>query len=361
MTYFRKACGTARFVYNWALAEWNRQYQAHVEDPMQPKPTAAGLKKQFNETKYDQYPWMKEIHRDAHAQPFADLSKAFANWWKALRTGGRTQAPAFKKKGRSRDSFYVANDKLSFDDKTVRLPVLGWVAMTEALRFPGKVLSAVVSRTADHWFLSVSVDVDDTAYYRRRTGDSVIGVDLGVKTAVMCSDGTAVESPKPLKGALRRLKIRQRRVSRKQKGSRNREKAKRAVARLHERITNIRNDWTHKVTTRLVRENQAVGLEDLNVSGMLKNRRLARAIADIGFGEICRQVMYKATRYACAVVLYPRFAPSSKKCCHCGHVLDELPLSVRHWTCPECGVNHDRDLNAAKVIEQYVQDRLVLC
>ena len=359
--YFRKAAGTARFVYNWALAEWNRQYQAHVEDPSRPKPSAAAIKRQFNELKYEQFPWMREIHRDAHAQPFANLAKAFSSWWKALESGGRCKAPTFKRKGRSRDGFYIANDKLSLDGNRVRIPVLGWVDMAEVLRFPGKVLSAAVSRTADHWFISISVDVSDETYRRQRLSDGVVGVDLGVKAALTCSNGEVFDAPKPLKNALRRLKIRQRRVTRKVKGSKNREKAKMQVSRLHERITNLRNDWTHKITTKLVRENQAIGLEDLNVSGMLRNHKLARAIANIGFGEIRRQVTYKALRYASELVLYPRFAPSSKKCHVCGHVLATLSLSVREWTCPRCGDFHDRDLNAAKVIEQYVRDSLVLC
>jgi len=206
-----------------------------------------------------------------------------------------------------------------------------------------------------------SVDVSDETYRRQRLSDGVVGVDLGVKAALTCSNGEVFDAPKPLKNALRRLKIRQRRVTRKVKGSKNREKAKMQVSRLHERITNLRNDWTHKITTKLVRENQAIGLEDLNVSGMLRNHKLARAIADIGFGEIRRQVTYKALRYASELVLYPRFAPSSKKCHVCGHVLAALSLSVREWMCPHCGDFHDRDLNAAKVIEQYVRDSLVLC
>ena len=133
------------------------------------------------------------------------------------------------------------------------------------------------------------------------------------------------------------------------------------MAKLHARIAHIRNDWTHKITTKLVRENQAIGIEDLHVAGMLKNHKLARAISDVGFGEFRRQLEYKTLRYDTQLVLYPRFEPSSKKCSVCGHVLDELPLNVREWTCDSCGEHHDRDLNAARVIVKYTNDRIVLC
>jgi putative transposase len=215
--YFKRACGTARRVWNWALNEWNKQYAAGG------KPNAMALKKQFNAIKYTDpqwldengRPWLRDIHRDAHAQPFAHLAKAWERFFADLKAGKEAHAPRFKKKGRCRDSFYVANDKFRLDGKTIRLPKIGDVAMTEELRFKGKILGATVSRTADRWFVAIQVEVPDAQCYRRRTAHEVNGIDLGVKAAATISSGEVIEAPKPLNAALRRLKIRSRRLSRK--------------------------------------------------------------------------------------------------------------------------------------------------
>jgi putative transposase len=365
--YFRKACGTARFTWNWALAEWNRQFTAGE------KPTAYSLKKAFNMIKYKQYPWLEGVHRDAHAEPFSNLGKAWARFFKDIKEGIPTHAPRFKKKGRSRDSFYVANDKFSMKEKIIRLPIVGEVRMREALRFEGKLLGAAVSRCADRWFVSVQVEIPEHKAKRKRTGDGIEGVDLGLKAAVVLSDGCTIESPCPLKKMLRRLKIRGRSISRKleaartaiglksseaiPKGTRlpisnNRRKASDRVASLHYRVSNVRADWLHKTTTRLCRENQAIGIEDLNVKGMLRNEKLARAISDVGFGEFRRQMQYKARLYDTGLVVADRWFPSSKECSECGYVMEVLPLSVRQWTCPICGTVHDRDTNAARNLKR---------
>jgi putative transposase len=200
----------------------------------------------------------------------------------------------------------------------------------------------------------------------RRSGDGVTAVDLGVSAAATLSSGEKMAAPRPLKAALRRLRIRHRRQSRKvaaakrlagiagpiPKGTRlpvsaNRNKGARTLARLHARITRVRKDFMHKLTTRLCRENQAVVIEDLNVRGMLANVRLARAIADVGFYEFRRQLYYKAERYGTTLVLADRWYPSSKLCSCCGTRYDELSLSERTWTCDYCGAQHDRDVNAA--------------
>jgi putative transposase len=215
--YFKRAGGTARRVWNWALNEWNKQYAAGG------KPNAMALKKQFNAIKYTDpkwldengRPWLRDIHRDAHAQPFAHLAKAWARFFADLKAGKQAHPPRFKKKGRCRDSFYVANDKFRLDGKTIRLPKIGEVAITEELRFEGKILGATVSRTADRWFVAIEVEVPDAQFYRRRTSHEVSGVDLGIKAAVTISNGKVIEAPKLLKAALRRLEIRSRRLSRK--------------------------------------------------------------------------------------------------------------------------------------------------
>lgn len=368
--YFARACGTARRVWNWALGEWNKQYAAGQ------KPNAMALKKQFNAIKYsdpqwldeDGQPWLKTIHRDAHAQPFAHLAKAWNRFFSDIKAGKPAHEPQFKKKGRCRDSFYVANDKFTVSDKTIRLPKIGDVVMTEALRFEGRILGATVSRTADRWFIAVQVEVPDAQFYRQRTTDEIQGIDLGIKAAATLSSGESIEAPKPLKAALRRLKIRGRRVSRKleaakvaaglapnarlPKGtklpvSNNRKKSSATLARLHARIAHIRADFTHKLTTRLCRENQTVVIEDLHVKGMLANDKLARAISDVGFGMFRSQMEYKAKRYDTRLVIAERWYPSSRLCSVCDWKNEALTLKDREWTCPQCGTHHDRDHNAA--------------
>ena len=363
--YFRKAVGCARFTWNWAVAQWlegNEQKQA-------PSPTA--LKKQFNAIKYHQFSWMKDIHRDAHAQPFANLGKTVNQYFKSLKNHEKPHKPQFKKKGKAHDTFYLANDKFQVNGKRIKMPKIGWVDMTEQVRFEGKIMSATVSRQADRWFVSINVEVATQHETRKRKAHHIDGVDLGIKTAVVLSSGEGIESPKPLKKALRRLQIRQRRISRKlevtkkevgitgamPKGTRtpvsnNRRKASMKVAKLHMRIANLRSDFTHKTTTKLVSENQAIGIEDLNVSGMTKNHKLARALSDVGFGEFRRQIEYKAKLYDTTVVLADRFYPSSKKCSVCNYVLPKLELKVREWDCPQCGTHHDRDTNAARNLKR---------
>jgi putative transposase len=371
--YFARAAGTARRVWNWALAEWNRQATAGQ------RPNAMALKKQFNAIKYahpdwqDQegQPWLRTIHRDAHAQPFAHLAKAFARYFAAIKAKAPAHPPRFKKKGRCRDAFYVANDKFRLEGKSAVLPKVGRVALVEALRFAGKIMGACVSRQADWWYLAVQVEVPDEVAHRRRTGDGVVGVDLGITAAATLSTGEKMEAPRPLKAALRRLRIRSRRQSRKveaakraariagpiPKGTRlpvskNRTKGARALARLHARIARVRADWTHKLTTRLCRENAAIGIEDLNVRGMLANCRLARAIADVGFYATRRQLVYKALRYGSLLAVADRWYPSSKLCSACGMKNDSLALGERAWTCAGCGARHDRDTNAGINLER---------
>ncbi len=360
--YFKRACGTARFVWNWALDEWNKQYAEGK------RPHAMALKKQFNAIKYRQFPWLKDIHRDAHAQPFANLQKSWNRFFADLKAGKQAHTPKFKKRGRCRESFYVANDKFSLSDKRIKLPKIGRVAMTEALRFEGKILGATVSRAAEGWFVAIQVEVPDAVFYRERSKNGIVGVDLGVKPAVTLSSGESIDAPKPLKRALRRLKIRSRRLSRKleaakivigieptaplPKGtelpeSNNRKKSSAVLARLHARIANIRADFTHKLTTRLCRENQAVVIEDLNVQGMLANGKLARAISDVGFGLFRSQTEYKAKRYGTKLVIANRWYPSSRLCSVCGWKNEALTLNDREWRCPSCGTHHNRNFNAA--------------
>ena len=317
-------------------------------------PTGSDLKKRFNAVKGELFPWIYESPRDANAQPFANLDKAFANFFRRLKDPSckKKGKPKHKKKGRCKDSFYVANDKFRVDGKTIRLPKIGTVRMREALRFEGRIVCATVSRTAQRWFVSISVEVDLPIVHCENQART-IGVDLGVRKLAMLSDGTTIDGPKPLRKMLRRLRRLNRSLSRKAKGSRNRDKARRHLSRCHARIANVRSDCLHKLTTGLVGRHGCVVIEDLNVKGMARNRRLARAILDMGLGELRRQLEYKAETSPCEVVVADRWFPSSKLCRMCDVKNDGLTLKDRVFRCDACGHEEDRDLNASRNLERY--------
>ena len=346
-TYFAKAAGTARFTYNWALAEWQTQYAAWKDDNDLPKPSQFSLRKQLNAIKREQFPWMLEVTKNAPQMAIIQLGVAFKNFF-----AGHAKYPQFKKKGKSHDSFTLTNDQFSVDTSRIRIPHLGSVRMRETLRFSGKILSATVSRTADQWFASITVDTD-SSHVPPAENQGVVGVDLGVSALATLSTGEVVTGAKPYKALLSRLQRLSRSLSRKVNGSTNRAKAKRKLAKLHARIANIRKNALHQLTTDLTRRFHTLGIEDLNVFGMVKNCHLSRAISDMGFFEFRRQLEYKADRRGGVVVVAGRFFASSKTCSACGEKLEKLPLSVRQWDCPTCGVSHDRDVNAAINLANY--------
>lgn len=340
-TYFARAAGTARFAYNWALAEWQRQYEAHKADATLPKPSQMALRRQLNGIKAEQFPWMLEVTKNAPQMAIIQLGAAFRNFF-----AGRTKYPKFRKKG-LHDRFSLTNDQFGVDGSRIRIPHLGWVRMRETLRFTGKIMSATVSRVADRWFVSITVDTPDSLPLPTAENQGAVGVDLGVSALATLSTGETVTGPKAHKALLCRLQRLSRGLSRKVKGSENRKKAKVRLARLHARIGNIRRDAMHHLTTDLTRRFHTIGIEDLNVKGMMANRRLSRAVSDMGFFEFQRQLDYKAARRGGMIVVADRWYPSSKTCSGCGHKLATLPLSVREWACPVCGAAHDRDVNAA--------------
>jgi putative transposase len=340
-TYLAKAAGVARFAYNWALAEWKRQYEAWQADNSLPKPSQAALRRQMNAVKREQFPWMLEVTKCAPQMAIIQLGEAFKNFF-----AGRARYPQFRKKGRD-DRFTLTNDQFDIDGCRMRIPNLGWVRMRESLRFAGKILSATISRVADRWFVSITVDTPDNPHLPKAENQGAVGVDLGVSALATLSTGETIPGPKPHKALLDRLRRLSRSLSRKQKGSANRRKAKAKLAKLHARIAAIRQDALHKLTTSLTRRFHTIGIEDLNVRGMMANRHLARSIADMSFHEFRRQLEYKTAMRGGQVVVANRFFASSKTCSACGHKLEALGLSMRAWACPACGVIHDRDVNAA--------------
>lgn len=333
--YFVKAAGTRRFVYNWGLEEWQRQYTAGE------KPTANKIKQQFNAIKGEQYPWVYEVTKCAVEGAFIDLGTAFNNFFKK-----RAKYPRFKSKRRSRDGFYVSNDKVTVGGHRVKLPHIGWVNMAENLRLEGKILSARITRSADWWYVSLVVELPDPKPVPHPGG--AVGIDLGINRLATLSDGSELENQKPLRTHLRQINRLQRALSRKQPGSANWHKARRKLARLYYKVACIRDDILHKFTTQLVNDYAFIVIEDLNVKGMMQNRRLALSLSDAAFGRFEELLKQKAATSGTVVVQVDPFFPSTRRCHQCGHERD-MPLSERTYYClnPECQAVFDRDYNAS--------------
>jgi putative transposase len=331
-TYFEKACGCQRFVYNYGLAAWKTGY----EDGS--KPTGRGLKKQFNGIKHTEYPWIAEVTKCVVDSAFENLNRAFQNFFRTR--NGKTY-PKFHKKGVN-DSFTVDNTKFVVDGKKIRIPKLGWVRMTEELRFNGKLMSATVKKRAGKWFVSIAVETAATVSENQASG--AVGIDLGVKTLATLSAGIVFENPKTYYKYDKQLRRSQKSLSRKKKGSKNRAKAKLKLSKIHYRISCVVDDYIHKMTRRVANDYHTVVLEDLNVKGMLKNRHLSKAVSRSNFHKIRQFIQYK-----CGDVRFvDRFYASSKTCSACGRV-KEMPLHLRTYDC-ECGLSLCRDLNAARNI-----------
>ena len=294
-SYFAKAAGTARFVWNWALAEWNRQYEAGG------KSTALGLKKQFNEIRREHFPWTWNVTKNASDQPILDLGKAFTAFFE-----GRARRPRFKSKKRSKPSFYLANDQFELGDHRIWIPKLGWVNMAENLRFKGKVMGARITKTADWWFVSIQVEIPDAV---RVNKPEACGIDVGLNRLATLSTGEGVENQAFLKTALKKLRQANKRLHRRKLGSNNREKARKQVARLHYRITCMRDDMLHKLTTRLATCYGIIGIEDLNLKGLLKNRRLSRAFSDAALGKLLNLLEVKVEQSGGQIIKVGRFFP----------------------------------------------------
>lgn len=356
-TYFEQAAGCARFAYNWALAEWGKQYAAWKEDNTQPKPNEMALRRQLNAIKREQFPWMLRVTKCAPQMAIKQLGAAFKNFF-----AGRARYPQFHRKG-VHDRFQISNDQFSLDGSRIRIPNLGWVRMRETPRFAGKPMSATISKRGGRWFVSICFCAEHSPRHPAEN-QGAVGVDLGVKAFAALSTGEVIAAPKAHTALLARLRRASRALSRKQRiavtiqkadgtsktvkrDSANRAKAKLKLAKLHKRIADIRTDFLHKTTTELTRRFHTIGIEDLNVQGMMKNRHLARSIADMSFFEFRRQLEYKTAMRGGQVVVADQWFASSKTCSACGHKVTEMPLKVRRWQCPCCGAEHDRDINAA--------------
>jgi putative transposase len=347
-----KHAGAARFSYNWGLARKIAAYRSG-----QKVPTAIDLHRELNVLKQGELSWMYAVSKCAPQEALRNLDQAFAHFFRRVKEkrAGRSVKvgfPRFKSKKNGLGSFRLTGAIHIFDD-AIQLPRLGRLRLKERGYLPASgihLLSATVSEGGGHWFVSVQAEVETPD--PEATGKPAAGVDLGIRRLATVSDGTGIENPRALKSRLRKIKRLQRVVSRRQKGSANRRKAVAKLANAHLRVANIRKDALHQATSLLAKTKSAIVLEDLNVSGMLRNHHLAQAIADVGFYEFRRQMSYKGEWYGCQVFLAGRFYPSTKRCSHCGNVKVEMDLSERIYACDVCSLVIDRDLNAALNLEQ---------
>lgn len=311
---------------------------------------------------------MYEVAKDVFEGAFTDLAAALKNYFDAKsgeRQGAKVGFPKPKRKKDKKQSFRLNNDKIKVKGHEFWVPNLGWVNMTESLRFTGKILGAVVSKVADWWFVSIQVEMPQPA--PKVFAKQSIGVDVGMKALATLSDGEQIENQKPLRKQINKLRKLSRSLARKKgptKGSKGKDashrwwKAKRKLARFHLKIANQRADVQHKASHKIASTYAFIGVENLQIKGMVKNRRLSLSVSDVGFGEFIRQIEYKSAAFGGQVVRVGRFYASSKTCFDCGHVNQELTLSQHTWVCQACGITHQRDWNAAKNIEQ---EALRLC
>lgn len=329
--------GCARFAWNWGVALTKEILDHNQANPsnQQKFPTGIDLHKRFVAEVKSVNDWLYSSSKCSPQQALRDLRVAWDRCFKKI-----AKAPKFKKKG-VKDGFYLEGS-IKVESNKIKLPKIGWVKTYETLP-TGNVKNLRITRKADRWFIAFKID--HTPAVPNKTGD-VIGVDLGIKSLAVCSDGTVFENPRAYRRLKRKLAHLQRAVSRKQKDSNNRKKAVKQLARLHYRISCIRKDSIHKLTSWLTKNHSTVVIEDLNVSGMLRNHRLANAIADSGLYECRRQFVYKSKLYQTELIVADRYYPSSQLCSNCGH-RQKMPLRVRLFDCQKCEMVIDRDLNAS--------------
>lgn len=322
-----KTTGTVRYCYNWGLAKWNEMYQNGENC------NTCLLSRLWTKERPE---WAKETFRGSQTRSFMDLGTAFSKFFRH-----QARHPSFHKKGR-RDSFYVDNAHFSMkDDRHIRLPNIGIVRMAEKLRFDGKIARLAVSKIADQWYVAITVELADEPVEENL---SAVGIDVGSKHWAVTSEGEVLDRPKAIPELEKKLKRAQRSLSRKQKGSRNRNRARWKVERIHRRIRCVKMDAVHKFTSRIAKNHGVICCENLCVSGMGKSvKSIRKAVHNSCLSELRTVLAYKARHY----VEIGRFYPSSKRCSKCGHVKKELGLSERTYRCEACGNVLDRDYNAA--------------
>ncbi len=328
--------GCSRFVYNWGLRLRTDAYYQH-QQKMSYKETSNQLTKL---KKNPEFSWLKDVTAVPLQQALRHLNTAFLNFF-----AGRAQYPRFKKKLNKQSATYASN-AFKWDGEKLTLAKMKFPLKIKWHRhFTGTPTTVTVSKDSAHrYFVSFSVEEEIKSFPET---DSQVAIDLGIKDVIVSSKGFASGNPKYYSKYQKKLAKLQKRLAKKQKGSKNRDKARLKLAKLHAKIADCRQDFLNKLTIQLIRENQVVITESLAVKNMIKNRKLSKAIADCGWGELIRQLDYKSSWYGRVLIQVNRYFPSSKRCNPCGHVLDQLPLEIREWDCPNCQSHNLRDLNSA--------------
>ena len=349
---FNQMFGNARVVFNYFLDVRQKAWKEEQRSVgySETSRLLTELKRQ------PEFIWLNLSDSMSLQESLRDLDNGFQRFFT-----GKAKYPKFKSKHNVKKSYRTRNQRnnIRIEGNKIRLPRIGFVKIKLSRIPDGAILNATISKTpTGKYFVSLCVREDWNNVLKRNSGGEV-GVDVGIKSFYVDSNGNVVENPRTFTKFQRKLARAQRRHARRKDGSRRKQKARVAVAIVHEKITNIRRDFLHKESTKLVSENQVIGIEDLNVAGMLRNHKLAKHIADVSWSAFFRLLKYKATLYGCDLVQVGRFYASSQTCSRCGEKNPEVKdLDVREWTCPHCGAHHDRDKNAAINILRKAKDIL---
>lgn len=343
--YFRRAAGIARFAWNWALEEYKRRKAGEQIDWNE-------IKKQFRARIDAEFPFVREVTKCAAEEAINDLRQAINTYYKTRKSDPKSRArfPGKRKRSKGIGGFGLANDKFWVEGHTAYIPKLGVVNMAEELRFPGHVMSGRVKERAGRWYLIVTVSIETRSPQSIADPPASVGIDFGLSRFATLSNGARIETQDRVRRSERKLRRLQRGLARKQRGSRNRAKWRLRIARIHERIRSQRQDFLHKFTASTVATFAIICVESLNLKG-LQRTRFAKSFQDASIGEAINQLEYKAAERGGILQKVGRLFASSRLCSECGDKNELLALYDREWSCSNCGIHHDRDLNAAVNIE----------
>jgi putative transposase len=344
---FMKHIGACRFTYNWALDNKIRAYETEKKHL-----SRFDLQEMLVHDLKKEHVWLNDVNSQSLLNSLINLESAFTRFFRE-----KKGFPNFKSKKNPLQSFQIPQHyTVDFETNTIKLPKIKQPIKAKLHRkFEGTLKTATVSRNSTGKFY-ISILVDDGKELLNKTSfdeNSTLGIDVGLTHFAISSNGEKIDNPKYLENSMQRLNILQKRMSKKQKGSKNRAKARLAVSKLHEKISNQRVDFLHKTSSNIISENQAVAIESLNISGMLKNHCLAQSISDVSWNTFFTQLTYKAEWYGKTLLKIGQFEPSTKICNNCGFHNKELTLKDREWKCPECNITHDRDINASINIKKF--------